>query len=454
VPITDYIVQRSYNKGRTWVSLNDGVSTGRTYTATGLTNGATYQFRVRARNKIGWGPYSNIVTASPRATVPSAPRALTATVGNGVGSGRVRLTWTAPAETGGVPITDYIVQRSSNRGRTWDSLNDGVSTGRTYTATGLTDGATYQFRVRARNEKGWGQASNIVTATPAAPLSATPLTAVSAAATVPTTSTTTASSTVPPIVPAPNSSGSPTTSVGTEVSSIGDLVWLDGSGDGLQQPEEPGIEGVVVVLRDAAGLELARDVTDHLGNYEFTDLRAGSFVLEVELPDGYGITRVDQGPNDELDSDLMTLDEQNGTARTDQVAVPADRPDGFDLGLIELQVTEPSTTAAPEVTTTQPPPSSAAATTTSVAAPTSVPPTEPPTTAAPEVTTTQPPPSSAAATTTSVAAPTSVPPTEPPTTAPVSTVVPSTEAPTTVPATTAPPTTVAPATSAAPTATG
>ena len=77
-------------------------------------------------------------------------------MGYGVGSGRVRLTWQAPSADRRRPITDYVVQRSYNGGATWVSLSDGVSTSRSYTATGLTNGATYQFRVAARNAVGWG----------------------------------------------------------------------------------------------------------------------------------------------------------------------------------------------------------------------------------------------------------------------------------------------------------
>ena len=85
LPITDYVVQRSYNCGRTWVSLSDGLSTNRFYAATGLTNGATYQFRVAARNAVGWSPASNVVTATPGSTstallVTAAPEETTTTL--------------------------------------------------------------------------------------------------------------------------------------------------------------------------------------------------------------------------------------------------------------------------------------------------------------------------------------------------------------------------------------
>ena len=126
------------------------------------TNGATYLFRVAARNAVGWSRSSNVVSATPQATIPSPPRSLTALAG----SGQVDLSWIAPSSSGGLPITDYVIQRSYNGGRTWVSLSDGVSTNRFYRATGLTNGATYQFRVAARNAVGWSPVSNVVTATP------------------------------------------------------------------------------------------------------------------------------------------------------------------------------------------------------------------------------------------------------------------------------------------------
>ena len=299
------------------------------------------------------------------------------------------------------------------------SLSDGVSTSRSYVATGLTNGATYQFRVAARNAVGWSRVSNVVTAAPTAPFLAMQLiadtTSTSASTSVPatTTSTTTSTTTVPPVEPsAPSTTLAPTTSAVSEVSTIGDIVWLDANSDGLQQLDEAGIEGVVVVLLDGANVELARNVTDHHGAYEFTDVAAGSYVLELKLPDGYAITQADQGFDDDLDSDLVSVDEQRGTTRTDVIALPADRADGFDLGLIlaPVDVPEPTTTAAPAVTTTT------AALPSTTAATTEAPTTDAPTTTLP---------------------PTEVPTTQPPTT----TQAPTTQAPTTQAPTTQAPTT-------------
>jgi hypothetical protein len=394
VPITDYVVQRSWNGGATWVSLSDGAGTHRSFVVTGHTNGNTYLFRVAARNSVGWGPVSNVVSATPRPTLPSAPRLLRATAG----SGRVQLNWYVPSSSGGLPITDYVVQRSWNGGATWVSLSDGLNTNRWFTVTGLTNGNTYHFRVAARNSLGWGPVSNAAAATPLASLAAsTSLTEASSATTTTTTSTTTTTTTTPTTV-APTTLPStttiatvPDTTIAPESVVIGDLVWLDVDGDGLQDEDEPGAPGIVVVLRDPTGVEVARVVTDQFGAYEFTGLAPGSFLLEVELPDDTGFTQPDEGPDDEVDSDLAAVDDEDGTARTEVFTVPADHADAFDLGLIaaaEPPAEEPSTTA-PETTT--PDTSTPETTTPETTAPVTVEPTAPPTTSTTVPATTTPP---------------------------------------------------------------
>ena len=94
------------------------------------------------------------VTATPR-TVPSAPLALSAAVApvSGVGSGEVRLTWSAPSSDGGSPVTDYVIEQSTN-GTTWVTVVDGVSTATTFTVPGLSNGTAYQFRV-SRPQRHW-----------------------------------------------------------------------------------------------------------------------------------------------------------------------------------------------------------------------------------------------------------------------------------------------------------
>ena len=94
----------------------------------------------------------------PPLTVPSAPQTLTATPGNG----SVNLSWHAPADSGGSPITDYIVQRSANGPSNWLTVNDGISTTASAAVPGLTNGTLYYIRVRAVNAAGQGLDSTVV----------------------------------------------------------------------------------------------------------------------------------------------------------------------------------------------------------------------------------------------------------------------------------------------------
>jgi subtilisin family serine protease len=157
--VTDYVIQRSTN-GRTWTTVRDGVSTGRTRLLSGLTNGTNYHFRVAAKNRAGAGAWSATVQATPR-WKPTAPRNLDATARNR----RVTLEWAAPRSNGGARVTDYVIQRSTN-GRTWTTINDGVSNDRTATVGRLNNGTNYRFRVAAKNVVGRGGWSAVVRATP------------------------------------------------------------------------------------------------------------------------------------------------------------------------------------------------------------------------------------------------------------------------------------------------
>jgi hypothetical protein len=92
--------------------------------------------------------------APAQGTPPAAPTGVLATAGDHSAS----LSWTAPTDHGDSDITGYNVQYSSNDGGTW---TDGPiafhsSTATTGTVSGLTNGATYVFRVAAINNAGDG----------------------------------------------------------------------------------------------------------------------------------------------------------------------------------------------------------------------------------------------------------------------------------------------------------
>ena len=117
-------------------------TSGLSCTVTGLTNGTSYSFTVKATNAVGTGAASNALSATPTsaATVPGAPNLLSALRGNGL----VTLSWAAPASDGGSPITSYTAT-SSPGGLTCTSASASC------TVTGLTNGTTYSFTVKATN---------------------------------------------------------------------------------------------------------------------------------------------------------------------------------------------------------------------------------------------------------------------------------------------------------------
>ena len=163
-PITHY--EYELDGSGTWISTG---GTAPSHTVTGLNNGQTYTFRVRAVNALGNGAVVTLQATpspstggggdggTPRTFVPGAVRNLTAAGGNG----EAVLSWDAPSSDGGAEITDYEVR--INRSGPWISTG---STETTHTVTGLDNGTTYVFQVRAVNRIGKGRVSNRAEATP------------------------------------------------------------------------------------------------------------------------------------------------------------------------------------------------------------------------------------------------------------------------------------------------
>jgi len=67
---------------------------------------------------------------------------------------------------------------------------------------------------------------------------------------------------------------------------IGDTVWLDKDKDGVQDADEPGINGAKVVLKDASGTVIATATTAKGpwdGWYKFVGLEAGRYTSSLDL---------------------------------------------------------------------------------------------------------------------------------------------------------------------------
>ena len=157
--IDQYAVQRAASADGPWTSIAFLDATAWTHKVTGLANGTTYHFRIRAHNSAGWGPATTVLEGTPL-TVPSWPRSLAPTPGNKP----VQLTWVAPASNGGAAIDQYQVLMQESGNSWWGMMGWPTSPG--FTVPGLTPGKEYHFKVQAHNAAGWGTPTAYVTAIP------------------------------------------------------------------------------------------------------------------------------------------------------------------------------------------------------------------------------------------------------------------------------------------------
>ncbi|MEP7345470.1 MAG: SdrD B-like domain-containing protein, partial [Gemmatimonadaceae bacterium] len=88
--------------------------------------------------------------------------------------------------------------------------------------------------------------------------------------------------------------------VASTTSQIGDFVWYDVNGDGVQDSGEAGLAGVTVTLSGPGGPKTT--TTDATGHYLFTALAAGSFTVTVTTPSGYVLSPSTQGGDPLKDS--------------------------------------------------------------------------------------------------------------------------------------------------------
>ena len=86
---------------------------------------------------------------------------------------------------------------------------------------------------------------------------------------------------------------------------IGDFVWHDLDQDGIQDPGEPGIPGVkiIILVVPKGGLAIPDTIiTDANGKFNYTG-PAGQYKLTIQLPPGFTVGKANAGSNDAIDSD-------------------------------------------------------------------------------------------------------------------------------------------------------
>ena len=108
--------------------------------------------------------FTSLFTIEGVATVPGAPTGLTTEAGDS----QVKLSWTAPTNTGSSPIDDYSIEYYTTDPDDVTQIDVGDAS-TTTTVTGLTNGTLHTFTVSASNGSGNGPASSSATATPNIP---------------------------------------------------------------------------------------------------------------------------------------------------------------------------------------------------------------------------------------------------------------------------------------------
>ena len=139
------------------------VTTGTSFTLSGLTLGDAFNFYVTAVNAGGESAHSNTAQATPYLPPPGAPTDLDTAAGNA----KVMLSWTAPAP--GLWYWIYYRDVTQSPNGAYTRTADPVTSGTSFTLSLLTNGDTYEFYVTAINAGGQGPASNTAEATPNIP---------------------------------------------------------------------------------------------------------------------------------------------------------------------------------------------------------------------------------------------------------------------------------------------
>ena len=115
---------------------------------------------------------------------------------------------------------------------------------------------------------------------------------------------------------------------------LGNRVWHDQNGNGLQDAGEGGIGGICIDLLDANGNLLQQTTTDSNGYYGF-NVDAGDYILRFEKPSWLEFSGKNAG-DESLDSDV-----DGATGQTDVVSVTSSSLLLWDAGLV------PSLTVTP-----------------------------------------------------------------------------------------------------------
>lgn len=155
--IYNYIIEKCETKRGVWSIHSSAVITN-SAKVTRLIEGNEYIFRVRAENKMGAGPAVETESFVAR-TQFSRPGAPDAPEVSKITKDQMVVMWCSPDYDGGKPISGYILEKKEEHAVRWAPVTKSPIAGTQMTVTGLLPNHNYQYRVKAENEIGVGDAS-------------------------------------------------------------------------------------------------------------------------------------------------------------------------------------------------------------------------------------------------------------------------------------------------------
>ena len=160
-PLTHYIIERmDVNQKDKWTEIGEVIADTTTYKSEDLQENKRYKFRIRALNKIGKSDPAQLadtVLAKDPWDLPGPPLDIEILDWDRC---FVDLTWKPPLSDGGAEITNYVVECKEKFSTQWVKCHmTDSSRCEAKVEDIIVEGKTYEFRTRAINKGGEGEAS-------------------------------------------------------------------------------------------------------------------------------------------------------------------------------------------------------------------------------------------------------------------------------------------------------